>query len=62
MDRIQSEYAISVVSVRTGANLYIPPRVYILSLFNITIFRSLMLLLIFTHPARYTNHKIDLFC
>jgi len=52
----------SVVSVKTGANLYTPLRVYILSLFSIAIFRSLMLLLIFTYPARYTNHKIDLFC
>jgi len=56
IDRIQLEYAMSVVSVRTGANLYIPPRVYILSLYSITNF---------SFPdasARYTNHKIDLFC
>ena len=48
----------SVVPVRTGANLYTPHGVYTLSLFNIAIFRSLMLLLIFTYPARYT-HKLQ---
>jgi hypothetical protein len=62
IDRIQLEYALSVVSVRTGRTYTFRPGFIFLVYLASPVFHSLMPLLIFTYPALYTNHKIDLFC